>query len=542
MVMSCFSNLVEFLQLLSPLQKQQKELFKTNDLYSCSRPLLAGTGRLSYNFLDIVFTPYGDYWREVRKICVIELFSAKRVQSFQSIREEEVGLLIDSILKASSSSSPVNLSEMTLALTANITCREAFGKSFEARGFSQERFQEVIHEGFAMLGSFSAADFFPYVGWIVDRLTGLHARLEKNFQEFDEFYQKIIDDHIQKERNEKEHGQEDIIDVLLDLERDQNDHQSSAFRLSQDRIKAILMNIFLAGVDTGAITLVWAMAELIKNPRVMKKAQKEIRTLIGNKREVSESDIDKLYYLKMVLKETLRLHPPATLLVPRESISKFNIGGYEVYPKTRIQVNVWAIGIDPEVWKDAERFFPERFMDKDIDYKGQHYEFLPFGAGRRGCPGISMGMVMVERALANLLYWFDWRLPNDMKGEDFSMEEEAGLATYKKVIQIINTNSNRYATNRISTNRTISTLQKPFIDTRIMISMLALIQNLTLISLFVFLQANTTTVNLPALEYNNDSSRYELSLLRGTDSGRTGAASAWRLKLKAGGDKVESGK
>ncbi|KDP36616.1 hypothetical protein JCGZ_08432 [Jatropha curcas] len=362
----------------------------------------------------MAFPPYGDYWREVRKICVLELFSAKRVQSFQSIREEEVGIFIDSILKAASSSSSVDLSEMSLTLTANITCRAAFGKSLKASGFTQERFQEVIHEGFAMLGSFSAADFFPYVGWIVDRLT-----------EFDEFYQKIIDDHIQKERNETE----DIIDVLLDLERD----QSSAFQLSQDHIKAILMDIFLAGVDTAAIILVWAMAELIKNPRIMKKAQEEIRTLIGNKREFSKSNIDKLDYLKLILKETLRLHSSGALLIPRESISKFNIGGYEVYPKTRIEVNAWAIGRDPKVWKDAEKFFPERFVDKDIDYKGQHYEFLPFGAGRRSCPGMSMGMAMAELALANLLYWFDWRLPNDMKEEDLSMEEKASLATYKKV-------------------------------------------------------------------------------------------------------------
>ncbi|KAJ9172304.1 hypothetical protein P3X46_015553 [Hevea brasiliensis] len=405
-----------------------KEVLKTHDINTCSRPLLAGTGKLSYNYLDVAFTPYGDYWREMRKICVLELFSAKRVQSFQFVREEEIDLLIDSISKSSSSATPVDLSEKTLSLTANITCRVAFGKGFQERGLSHERFQEVIHEGLAMLGSFSAADFFPYVGWIVDRLTGLHARLERNFQEFDVFYQKVIDDHIQK--GTKEPGQEDIIDVLLRLERFQT--ESGTIQFSEDHIKAILMNIFLAGVDTGAIVLVWAMAELARHPRVMRKVQEEIRTCVGNKRKVSESDIERLGYFKMVVMETLRLHPPGTLLIPRETMSQFSINGYEIQPKTRIQVNVWAIGRDPKIWRNPEEFFPERFIDNPIDFKGQNFEMLPFGGGRRGCPGIVMGLATVELALANLLFCFDWKLPFDMKVEDINMEEAAGLTVYKK--------------------------------------------------------------------------------------------------------------
>ncbi|KDP34575.1 hypothetical protein JCGZ_11125 [Jatropha curcas] len=194
---------------------------------------MAGTGRLSYNYLDIAFTPYGDYWREIKKICVLELFSAKRVQSFQSVREEEVGLFIDSILKASSSSSPVDLTEKTISLTANVTCRVALGNSFEASRFTQK----VIHEALAKLECFSASDFFPYVGWIVDRVTGLHAELERNFQKLDEFYQKIIDDHIQK--GKEKHGHQDIVDFLLDLERYQP--EPGGIQFTKNHIKAIIM-------------------------------------------------------------------------------------------------------------------------------------------------------------------------------------------------------------------------------------------------------------------------------------------------------------
>ncbi|XP_060969196.1 cytochrome P450 71B35-like [Cannabis sativa] len=138
-------------------------------------------------------------------------------------------------------------------------------------------------------------------------------------------------------------------------------------------------------------------------------AQDEVRTWIGNKGKVSETDIDQLQYLKMIVKETLRLHPPAPLLLPRETISHVTINGYEIEPKTMLQVNIWAIGQDPRSWKDLEEFIPERFLDNSINLKGQHFEMLPFGSGRRACPAIHMGTTMAELGLANLLYSFEWK-------------------------------------------------------------------------------------------------------------------------------------
>ena len=191
-------------------------------------------------------------------------------------------------------------------------------------------------------------------------------------------------------------------------------------------------DLFLAGVDTGAITLTWAMTELARNPRIMKKAQVEVRSSIGKKGKVTEGDVDQLHYLKMVVKETLRLHPPAPLLVPRETMSHFEINGYHIYPKTQVHVNVWAIGRDPNLWKNPEEFLPERFMDNSVDFRGQHFELLPFGAGRRICPGMYMAIATVELALANLLYRFNWNLPNGMREADINMEEAAGITVRKK--------------------------------------------------------------------------------------------------------------
>ena len=213
-----------------------REFLKTHDIDCCSRPPLVGLGKFSYNHRDIGFAPYGDYWREVRKICVLEVFSTKRVQSFQFIREEEVTLLIDSIAQSSSSGSPIDLTERLMSLTANIICRIAFGKSFQVSEFGDGRFQEVVHEAMALLGGLTASDFFPYVGRIVDRLTGLHGRLERSFHEMDGFYQQVIEDHLNPGRVKEE--REDIIDVLLRIEREQS--ESSALQFTKDNAKAIL--------------------------------------------------------------------------------------------------------------------------------------------------------------------------------------------------------------------------------------------------------------------------------------------------------------
>ncbi|XP_048230353.1 cytochrome P450 71B36 [Ricinus communis] len=396
-----------------------EEVLKNHDLSCCSRPSLVGARRLSYNYLDLAFSPYGDYWREIRKICVHELFSIKRVQSFQFIRDEEVAALIDSISQSSSAATPVDLTEKFFSLTANITFRLAFGTSFEATDLEKDRFKNLLDDVEALLGSFSANEYFQHVGWIIDRFTGYYAKTENVFHKLDTFFQQIIDDHLKPGKMDKE--LEDIVDVLLRLEREQT--EVGSVQLTKDHIKAVLMDLFVAGVYTGAVTLIWAMAELARNPEIMKNAQEEVRNVAGNRERVAESDIDDLHYLKMVIKETLRLHPPAPLLLPREVISNFKINGCDIYPKSLIHVNVWAIGRDPNYWKDPEDFFPERFIDSFIDFKGQHFELLPFGAGRRGCPALHMGTVLIELALANLLYCFDWKLPNGV--QDINMEEQA---------------------------------------------------------------------------------------------------------------------
>ncbi|GLU03172.1 hypothetical protein SLE2022_203880 [Rubroshorea leprosula] len=362
-----------------------RDVLKVYDLACCNRPQFVGSRKLTYNFQDIAFSPYSENWRQKRKITTLELFSTKRVQSFRFIREEEVASLMDLITQCAVSTTPVDLGEKIFALT----------------GTNEQ---------------------FPYVGWILDTITGVNAKVEKVFRKLDTVLEQVVNDHLKPGRTEKH---QDIIDVLLATQREETD-QDGDLRQMKNGIKAVLLNIFLGGIDTSAITVLWAMAELVRKPRLMRKAQIEIRNYVGNKGRVTEDDLDQLQYLKIVVKETLRLHPPVPLLVPRETMSPCKIGGYDISPKTVIQINAWAIARDPKYWKNPEEFSPERFADSSVDFKGQNFEFLPFGSGRRVCPGILLGIITTELLLANLLYCFDWKIPDGMKEEDINMEEEVG--------------------------------------------------------------------------------------------------------------------
>ena len=185
------------------------------------------------------------------------------------------------------------------------------------------------------------------------------------------------------------------------------------------------------------MTVEWAISELLKKPEIFKKATEELDRVIGRERWVEEKDIVNLPYVDAIAKETMRLHPVAPMLVPRYSLEDIKIAGYDIPKDTRVLVNVWTIGRDPNVWDNPNEFFPERFIGKSIDVKGQDYELLPFGSGRRMCPGYSLGMKVIQSSLANLLHGFTWKLPGNMKKEDLNMEEVFGLSTPKKIPLVV---------------------------------------------------------------------------------------------------------
>ncbi|CAL0324608.1 unnamed protein product [Lupinus luteus] len=340
--------------------KLAKEILKNHDLVFSGRPSFLGQKKLSYNGIEVIFSPYNDSWREIRKICIVHVFNSKRVSCFSSIRHYEVKQMIKKISKHVSNSTVTNLSELLISLSSTIICRIAFGRSYEDEETEKSRFHGLFNEVQAMFAVFFVSDYVPFMGWI-DKLTGMHARLDRIFKEMDKFYQEVID-----ERQKMENDEEVIVDVLLQLKKE----RSFSIDLTYDHIKAILMDILVAATDTTAATVVWAMTALIKNPRVMKKVQEEIRKLGGKKDFIGEDDIKNLSYLKAVIKETLRLYLPAPLLVPREASEDCIIDGYQIQAKTIVYVNIWAIQRDSEVWEDPEEFYPERFLESFIDFKG----------------------------------------------------------------------------------------------------------------------------------------------------------------------------
>ncbi|KAL8458000.1 hypothetical protein ACS0TY_035756 [Phlomoides rotata] len=385
-----------------------KEVLKTHDLVFCSRPKALGQHKLTYNGSDFAFAPFSDSWRELRKICVRHLLSNRQVQSFRPIREAEVFRMMREVCVSASAGEAINLSRMAWSLTSTLICRMAFGKRLDEGGARRTRFDGVMSQCQAMLGGVFVSDFLPGFGW-VDRVSGMIGRLEKVYKELDEFYEELIDEHLHMSR-QKNLANPDLLDLLIQLKED----ESCPIRLTWDHVKAILMDIFVGGTDTGAATVIWTMTALIKNPATMKKLQNEIRESFGKKGEVNEDDLPKLGYLKAVIKEALRLYPPAPLLIPRETLGVCNINGYTIPPKTMVLVNAWAIARDPEYWESPDEFKPERFLNSDVDIVGQDFQVIPFGAGRRGCPAISMGLVTLELTLANLLHSFDWQLPPGM--------------------------------------------------------------------------------------------------------------------------------
>lgn len=400
-----------------------KEAMKTHEINFVDRPCLLVAKVMYYNSKDIGFAPYGDYWRQMKKVCVLELLSAKRVKSFRSIREEEVSNFIRTIY--SRAGSPINLSKMMFDLLNGITARTSVGKKYK----HQEAFLPIIEQVIEAIGGTNIADVFPS-SKLLCMISRFRSRLERSHQDADEILENIIYDHrVCREvaKTDEESEAEDLLDVLLNLQK----HGDLGFPLTTDSIKATILELFAAGSDTSSTLMEWTMAEMFRNPMVMRKAQEEVRQVFSNTENVDETCLHNLEFLKLIIKETLRLHPPAPL-IPRECNKTCEINGYVIQAKSKVMINAWAIGRDSDHWTEAEKFYPERFLDSSIDYKGTNFEFIPFGAGKRMCPGILFGMATAELPLAQLLYHFDWKLPNGDLLEDLDMNEVFGGTVRRK--------------------------------------------------------------------------------------------------------------
>ncbi|CAI8585916.1 unnamed protein product [Vicia faba] len=409
--------------------KMAKLVMKTHDIDFCNRPALTSLMKLSYDGLDQFFAPYREYWRHTKKISFIQFLSVKRIAMYYSVRKYEVTQMMKRISEQYvPSNKPVNLQSLLMCHASAIVCRTAFGRRFEEEGTERSMFQDPLREVQALMIAFFYTDYLPFLGGIIDKVTGMMARLEKLAKFLDGFYQSVVDEHLDPERQKLPPHEKDVVDALIDLKND----PYCSMDLSAEHIKPLIMNMLLAATDTVSSVTVWAMTALMKNPRVMKKVQEEIRKAYQGKGFIEEEDVQNLPYLKAVIKESMRLYPILPILFPRETMKEIEIEGYTIPNKTLVYVSAWAIHRDPETWENPEEFYPERFLGSDIDFKGQDFELIPFGSGRRICPGLNMGVATVELFLANLLYSFDWEMPEGVKREDIDVDVHPGLIQHKK--------------------------------------------------------------------------------------------------------------
>ncbi|XAR57954.1 hypothetical protein NMG60_11026274 [Bertholletia excelsa] len=403
-----------------------RQVLQVQDNIFSNRPATIAISYLTYDRADMAFAHYGPFWRQMRKLCVMRLFSRKRAESWESVRDE-VDYMVRTV--ASSTGSAVNLGELVFALTRNITYRAAFGSSSRE---GQDDFIKILQEFSKLFGAFNIADFVPWLGWVDPQ--GLNDRLTKARASLDGFIDTIIDDHMQKHRetNGCHDATTDMVDDLLafyseEANVSESDDLQNAIKLTRDNIKAIIMDVMFGGTETVASAIEWAMAELMKSPEDLKRVQQELAEVVGLSRRVEEADFEKLTYLKCCLKETLRLHPPIPLLL-HETAEDAEVAGYFIPKRSRVMINAWAIGRDPNSWDDPDTFRPSRFLKENVpDFKGSNFEFIPFGSGRRSCPGMQLGLYALEMAVAHLLHCFTWELPDGMKPSEMDMGDVFGL-------------------------------------------------------------------------------------------------------------------
>ncbi|XP_004291274.1 PREDICTED: cytochrome P450 CYP736A12-like [Fragaria vesca subsp. vesca] len=407
------------------------ELFlKIHDTNFASRPKIQASEYLSYGSKGMVFSEYGPCWRHVRKICKLQLFCPAKLEAFAPLRKEELGGLVGKLKRAAEEGEVVDVSEKIGEMNEDITYRMVLGCKRDNRFDLKAIVEEVVF----LIGAFNISDFIPSLSAF--DIQGLTKRLKKVSRMVDQLLDKIIDDHEQDAETKsggKQGQHENFVDVLLSFTNQSlNLNDEQVHFLDRENAKAILLEMITGAFDTSTTTIIWSLAELMRHPRIMKRLQEELQTVVGMDRMVEESDLPKLDYLNLVVKESFRLHPVAPLLVPRESIKDITIDGYDIPKKLRLIVNLWSIGRDPNVWSEnVEEFCPERFTNSNIDLRGHDYQLIPFGTGRRGCPGMQLGLTTVRLVLAQLVHCFNWELPNGMLPQDLDMTEQFGLSMSK---------------------------------------------------------------------------------------------------------------
>ncbi|ESQ37088.1 hypothetical protein EUTSA_v10002489mg [Eutrema salsugineum] len=409
-----------------------KDCFTTNDLVLATRPNIAFGRYVGYNNAILALAPYGDYWRELRKISTVHLFSNQSMEMLGHIRYSEINEFIKHLYIGSDGTSMVKIDMLFEFLTFNIILTKMVGKRIGFGKVKSEEwcYKEAMNQSEYLAAVFMIGDVIPWLGWLDFAKI---SQMKKTFKELDSVITKWLQEHLKKRsRNDKDHQEKTIMDLLLDI---LPENVVICGHVRDVIIKATILVLTLTGSDSTSITLTWAVSLLLNNPTALKSAQEEIDNSVGKSRWVEESDLQNLKYLQAIVKETHRLYPPAPLTGIREASEACNLGGYRVEKGTRLLINIWKLHRDPKMWPDPKTFKPERFMEEKSQCQKSNFEYIPFSSGRRSCPGMNLGLRVVHFALARLIQGFELR---KVTSEQLDMAEGPGLALPKiKAVEVL---------------------------------------------------------------------------------------------------------
>ncbi|RDX95624.1 Geraniol 8-hydroxylase, partial [Mucuna pruriens] len=418
-----------------------QEILQKNDQAFANRPIPESVAAQPNVGDTLAWAPADPRWRNRRRVCTTQIFSAQRLDLLQHLRQRKVQELIEHLQKQASRRKVVDIGEVAFATMLNLVSNTVFsedlvGPEFESAG----EFKDLVWRIMEDAGKVNLSDYFPLLKRL--DLQGVKRHVEVSYVRLHE----IFDDIIRKRVAYRESlcgPKGDFLDVLLDhcQQVDASDFTLQSIKPliligveeGRDKKKKMINNdLFIAGSDTSGSTSEWAMAELLRNPEVMEKARKELIQVIGTSNEVKETDIPRLPYIQAIVKETLRLHPPVPLLLPYIAAHHVEVSGYTIHKGNQVLINAWSIGRNPQFWNDPLLFQPERFLRSNVDFKGRDFEYLPFGGGRRICPGLPLANRMITLMLASFVHSFEWELPQGITHQTLDMTEQYGI-TLKKL-------------------------------------------------------------------------------------------------------------
>ncbi|XP_047976768.1 cytochrome P450 76T24-like [Salvia hispanica] len=401
-----------------------KLVLQTHDSSFSSRSAPVASKALRHDEFSVGWLPAGSQWRKLRKICKEQMFSAPRLDASEDLRREKLQKLRDYLAERCERGIAVDLGEAAFTTTLNLMSASLFSAEF-ARFDSElsQEMKEVISRVVKSVSTPNLADYFPVLKAVDPQ--GIFKETELNVGKLFAKLDEIIDEKLRSGGDKR-----DLVEALLEINR------TDEALLSRDDIRHLLLDLLVAGTDTTSGTVEWTMTELIRNPQKMAKLRNEIRSFMSEngKQQVQESDIPLLPYLQAVVKENFRLHPANPFLVPHKANCDVEISGYIVPKNAQIFVNLWASGRDSKIWRNPNEFLPERFLNENnnVDFKGRDFELIPFGSGRRMCPGLPLADRMVHQMLVTFVGNYDWKLEN-MKPEEMDMNENFGVTLEKAI-------------------------------------------------------------------------------------------------------------